>query len=156
MAHINNTKFLLLLKEYNLTKEIPKELHIKFHRLAKHYGHLANFRNYTYIEDMISEAYLRCIKVANKFDCETKTNPFAYFTTVVHNSFIQFIQKEKRQQDFKWKEMKTIVEFYKTHYDIDLELTDDMKEKMYSENKSDKSDDNETYTNENDTNSEEE
>ena len=133
--YINNKKFLELLKEYNETDEMPEELHMMFYTLAKNYAHLKNFRGYTYIDDMIVEAYMRCVKYAKSFNVKDRDNPFAYFTMVVHNQFLQFIGKEKQHQNKKWKSMRVVYEKYLLENGIKLNLPDNIKEKMYGEEK---------------------
>lgn len=55
----------------------------------------ANWRNYTWVDEMISAAVLDCVKAAKKFDLVKFDNPFAYFTSTAHYAFINKLKKEK-------------------------------------------------------------
>ena len=72
----------------------------------------ACFRSYTYIDDMKGEAIEMCLRKLHKFDCEKSNNPYGYFTTVVHNVFLQFIEKEKRQRLMVYKKQRDVAESY--------------------------------------------
>ena len=54
-------------------------------------------------EDMISDGIENCVKYINNFDPERSTNPFAYFTQIIHYAFLRRIQKEKKQLEIKTK-----------------------------------------------------
>lgn len=64
-----------------------------------------NFSGYSYKQEMISDAITDCIGAVNKFDPERTNNPFAYFTQIAWNAFIRRIQKEKRENYTKHKNM---------------------------------------------------
>jgi hypothetical protein len=88
---------LVLMKE---TGEIGEDLHLMFYKMAKAVGTKPRFSGYTWIEDMISDAYLKCCIVAEKFDLE-KRNPFGYFTTVIIHYFWDALQGENKQKNIK-------------------------------------------------------
>jgi hypothetical protein len=44
-----------------------------------------------------------CVQYIHNFDPEKSTNPFAYFTQIIHYAFLRRIQKEKRQLEIKSK-----------------------------------------------------
>jgi DNA-directed RNA polymerase specialized sigma24 family protein len=54
-------------------------------------------------EDMISDGIENCVQYVLNFDPEKSSNPFAYFTQVIHYAFLRRIQKEKRQLEIKGK-----------------------------------------------------
>ena len=59
-----------------------------------------NFINYSYDwkDDMISEATYHMSRYVLSFDL-TQTNPFAYFTTVCNNAFLQYLIKQNKYTD---------------------------------------------------------
>ena len=65
--------------------------------LAKNY----NFRNYSYIQDMISQGVEFCCRYILSFDPAKSNNPFAYFTQTCYRAFILIIQKEHKQARLK-------------------------------------------------------
>ena len=60
---------------------------------------------------MISDGVENCIQYIHNFNPEKSTNPFAYFTQIIHYAFLRRIQKEKKQLDIKNKILE------KTGYD---------------------------------------
>jgi DNA-directed RNA polymerase specialized sigma24 family protein len=52
---------------------------------------------------MISDGIENCLTAADKFDPEKSNNPFAYYTQIVYFAFVRRIQKEKKQQQTKYK-----------------------------------------------------
>lgn len=76
-------------------------------QIAKRYATKPNFVNYTYIEEMISDAVENCISAGvDNFDPSKTNNPFAYFTQIIHFAFVRRIQKEKKQLYIKYKTMQ--------------------------------------------------
>lgn len=84
----------------SLTNELGK----MFIKLAEHYSHKPNFRNYTYLDEMMGEARIQLVKNALKFNESifyraenpvTQLNPFAYYTSCVNNAFKSVLNTEK-------------------------------------------------------------
>lgn len=69
--------------------------------LAARYGKKGNFAGYTYNEDMQAYAMLMLVKTWNSFNPEKSNNPFAFFTQCIKNSFIQYLNQERRQRDVR-------------------------------------------------------
>lgn len=67
--------------------------------LTKRYAKSANFRGYSFREDMESHALLQVMETWNRFDETRFSNPFAFYTQCIKNSFKQFLNKEKRQRE---------------------------------------------------------
>ena len=78
-----------------------------FFKLANKIGKKASWNKYQFLPDMIQSGYLKCIEKIDKFNLE-RPNAFAYFTTIVHNIFIDYIKKEK-------KYMATKIKLYENH-----------------------------------------
>lgn len=131
--YIDNEEFMTELRKLKETNELSDRLHIIFFELASNYSNIKSFRNYSYIQDMVVEAYINCVIIARKFDIEKYKNPFAYFTTSIHRNFLNFIAKEKKQQKRKWRELKTLYETYKFNEGVELNLPDDIMKKIYED-----------------------
>lgn len=86
-----------------------------FLKISTHLSYKANFINYTFKDDMISDGIENCLTAVDKFDPERSTNPFAYYTQIVFFAFVRRIQKEKKQQATKYKMMENV--------DIDMLLS---------------------------------
>ena len=69
--------------------------------LTERYGRSGRYIGYTYNEDMQAYAMMMLCRTWAKFDPERYTNAFAYYTTCVHNSFNQFLNKEKAQREVR-------------------------------------------------------
>lgn len=82
--------------------QLPEFVAKCFMNIIEHYALKGNWRNYTYIDEMKSEARLNCVKYAHNFDTN-RGNAFAYFTQYVHNSFLQVLANEKKQANIKFK-----------------------------------------------------
>lgn len=72
-------------------------------KIATRLSHKANFAQYTFKDDMISDAVENCIMYMHNFDPEKSSNPFAYFTQITHFAFIRRIEREKKQSYIKLK-----------------------------------------------------
>ena len=82
---------------------IPNYLGDCFLKIATHLSYKPNFVNYMFREDMISDGVENCVQYIHNFDPEKSTNPFAYFTQIIHYAFLRRIQKEKKQLEIKNK-----------------------------------------------------
>lgn len=68
------------------------------HMLTTRYASKPNFSGYTYIDDMIAEALADLCKNALKFKPERSSNPFAFYTQCIHNSFLGYLNNEKKHR----------------------------------------------------------
>lgn len=79
-------------------------------KIADKLSHRPNFINYSYRDEMISDAIDNMINYGvDKFDPSKSTNPFAYFTQIAFNAFRLRLQKEKKQQYIKYKTMDYMI-----------------------------------------------
>jgi len=62
-----------------------------------------NFVNYTFRDEMISDALENCFMYIRNFNPEKSNNPFSYFTQISYYAFLRRIQKEKKQFHIKVK-----------------------------------------------------
>jgi hypothetical protein len=104
----NNKKSYLtnseLLEELRICKKkgvLTDKMAGMFVLLVKRYATKGNWVGYSYNEDMQGVALVDLCRQWNKFDETKSNNPFAFFTQCVKNTFIQFLNKEKKQRDIK-------------------------------------------------------
>ena len=91
-------------KENGLAKpQISNYLGDCFLKIATHLSYKPNFVNYMFREDLISDGVENCIQYIHNFDPNKSSNPFAYFTQIIHYAFLRRIQKEKKQLEIKSK-----------------------------------------------------
>jgi DNA-directed RNA polymerase specialized sigma subunit len=108
-AHKKNTKNMYitkaeLLKEVVISKQKGKmsnELARMLMLLTSKYAKSSNFARYTFNEDMQAFALMMLVRTWNSFDPTKSENPFAFFTQCIKNSFIQFLNTEKRQRNIR-------------------------------------------------------
>ena len=72
-----------------------------FIKLCDRYSTRANWRGYTYVDEMRSQALLQLSQIALQFDESKSQNPFAYYTAAVTNSFTRILNIEKRNQNIR-------------------------------------------------------
>ena len=120
--YVNNKDFLDAIIEYKKSIAAAEEQGLPkpritnylgecFLKIATHLSYKPNFVNYIFKDDMISDGIENCIQYIHNFNPEKSTNPFAYFTQIIHYAFLRRIQKEKKQLEIKNKILE------KTGYD---------------------------------------
>ena len=107
---------------------IPEYIGECFYKIATRLSTKYRFANYTYRDEMISDAIENCVMVVNGFDPNKSNNPFAYFTQVIRNAFFRRIMKEKKQTYIKYRSMQ------KMTIDGGLSLQQEMDEARSVEN----------------------
>lgn len=76
--------------------------------ICTHLSYKPNFINYSFRQEMISDALENCIAVIDKFNTEEYKNPFSYFTQIAFFAFLRRIDMEKKQQYFKFKLLEEV------------------------------------------------
>ena len=112
--YVNNKELLAAIVDYRDRVDIAKRRDLPkprisnyigecFLKIATHLSYKPNFVNYMFREDMISDGIENCVQYIHNFDPKKSSNPFAYFTQIIHYAFLRRIQREKRQLDIKNK-----------------------------------------------------
>ena len=112
--YVNNKEFLYAIVEYKAKiKEAEEQGKPKpritnylgscFLKIATHLSYKPNFVNYMFKDDMVCDGIENCVQYINNFNPEKSSNPFAYFTQIIHYAFLRRIQKEKKQLEIKTK-----------------------------------------------------
>ena len=112
--YVNNKEFLIAIVEYKAMvrraaengepkPRITNYLGECFLKIATQLSYKPNFVNYMFKDDMICDGIENCVQYINNFDPEKSSNPFAYFTQIIHYAFLRRIQKEKKQLEIKSK-----------------------------------------------------
>jgi hypothetical protein len=103
--YINGVDLHNCLVEYYIQCERDPEVPIPSYigqcilKLAKNLGSKANFSNYSYREEMEGDAIEKMLEAVRnqKYDASISQNPFAYFSQISWNSFLQRLAKEKKE-----------------------------------------------------------
>lgn len=77
-------------------KQITPELAKMLLAIAERYSHKANWRGYSYREDMVASAMPFLCTAVFKFKIKKSTSAFSYMTMTVHNAFLQTLKKESK------------------------------------------------------------
>jgi hypothetical protein len=112
--YVNNKDFLEAICEYRIKVKTAAEngdtkpritnyLGECFLKIATHLSYKPNFVNYMFREDMICDGIENCVQYIHNFNPEKSSNPFAYFTQIIHYAFLRRIQKEKKQMEIRAK-----------------------------------------------------
>ena len=80
---------------------MTRTLAMMFMKLCERYATRSNWRGYTYVEEMRSQALLQLSQIGLQFDESKSSNPFAYFTATLSNSFTRVLNIEKRNQNLR-------------------------------------------------------
>jgi hypothetical protein len=78
--------------------QMTNKLATMFMKLCERYATRSNWRNYSYNEEMRSQALLQLSQIGLQFDESKSQNPFAYYTSTIQNSFTRVLNIEKRNQ----------------------------------------------------------
>lgn len=84
--------------EFCLEGEITKKLAKSYMLLCERYSMRYNWRGYTYVDEMRSQALLQLSQIGLQFDESKSQNPFAYYTAAIDNSFTRILNIEKKNQ----------------------------------------------------------
>ena len=128
--YVNNKEFLYAIVQYKADVKAAEEngdpkpritnyLCECFVQSATHVSYKPNVVNYMFMEDMLSDGIENFVQYIHNFNPEKSTNPFAYFTLIIHYAFLRRIQKEKKQMEIRTK----IIE--KSGYDEVMHVDDD-------------------------------
>lgn len=86
------------------------ELGKMFIKLAEEISHKPNYRNYTYLDEMMGDARIQLVKNAllfnesilyKKIKPAVQLNPFAYYTSFVNNAFRSVLNSEKNVRNIR-------------------------------------------------------
>jgi len=84
--------------EFNLEGHMTNKLAKSFMLLVEKYSMRFNWRGYTYVDEMRSQALLQLSQIGLQFDESKSQNPFAYYTAAIDNSFTRILNIEKKNQ----------------------------------------------------------
>lgn len=93
-----------LLAEFKLSMEkgeMSNELARMVMLICERYARRGCYVNYTYNDDLQSFALMNLVKSWKSFNPEKSQNPFAYFTSCIHNSFLQYLNQERKHRNIR-------------------------------------------------------
>jgi hypothetical protein len=97
-----------LVEWYNSGEEkIPDIIVLAIFQIVERLGTKGCFNGYSYLDDMKGDALEKCIAALNKkqYKAFEYDNPFAYFSQIANNAFVNMINIESRQSYLKQKSL---------------------------------------------------
>lgn len=101
-----------------------------FIKLCERYSSRANWRGYTYVDEMRGQALLQLSIIGLQFDESKSNNPFAYYTAAITNSFTRILNLEKRVQTIR----DDILEMNNLSPSYSRQLSNELSSKRYQDN----------------------
>jgi hypothetical protein len=80
---------------------INNRLAMMFMLLVERYSRRGNWRGYSYVDEMRSQALLQLSQIGLQFDESKSDNPFAFYTTAIRNCFTRVLNLEKKAQNIR-------------------------------------------------------
>lgn len=134
--YINNRQLFDVISQYKTDliehpdKRIPDYIGEAIMLIANRLASKSNFCGYSFKEEMIGDGIENCIMYIKNFNPEKSNNPFAYITQIIKFSFIRRIQKEKKQQYVKLKNIQN----HFTFEELNNEMNDRFDRDLYENN----------------------
>jgi len=99
--YVNGKEFEEEIRIFYNTEEVSDKLGTSINKIANGLSYAPNFINYSYKEDMVSDAILKMFSALKKkkFRLDSGFSPFSYFTTIAFHAFINRIKKEKKYHE---------------------------------------------------------
>lgn len=98
---MTNAQLLEALTEAREAGKLTNRLASYLQMIAERYSYSSSFSGYSFREDMVSFAVVNLCSNWHKFDPAKSDNPFAFYTTAVYRSFLQYLADEKKQRDIR-------------------------------------------------------
>lgn len=134
--YVNGREFFLMLKEYHekyiesvrLGQDKPQvsnEIASAIMQIANRLSNSYNFIGYSYKDEMIADGIYKCLDKVHRFDPNISENPFAFFTQLNFNAFLNRIKVEQKQASIRARLIneKVTSEFVEQSLENDVEAT---------------------------------
>jgi DNA-directed RNA polymerase specialized sigma subunit len=99
--YVNNK---LLLEEFLKSREkgeMTRKLAEMLMLICERYARKGKYSSYTYNEDMQAFAIMNLVKSWKSFNPDKSSNPFAYFTSCITNSYLQYLNHERKHRNIR-------------------------------------------------------
>jgi hypothetical protein len=118
--YVDNEKFLAEIKIYKQQckdalaegKEKPRiseYIGKCIYLIAENLSHKPRFMNYSFRDELVSDAIENCFLYFDNFDSDKYSNPFAYFTQIIYYAFHRRIAKEEKNRYIIYKKFQESV-----------------------------------------------
>ena len=100
IKYLSNTNLLIQLKLSHEQDRMTEELGKLLMLLVNNYAKKGCWAGYSYLDEMKGNALVLMVRYWKTFDIQ-RGNPFAYFTQLTKNAFIEYLNKEKKNQTLR-------------------------------------------------------
>lgn len=100
-VYVTNKALLAEFKRSREKGEMTTELAKMVMLICERYARRGSYASYTYNDDLQSFALMNLVKSWKSFNPEKSQNPFAYFTSCIHNSFLQYLNQERKHRNIR-------------------------------------------------------
>lgn len=118
--YVDNEKFLAEIVEYKSKCQIAKDQGLEKPRVSEYIGSCIlliaerlstkpRFMNYSFRDELVSDAIENCFLYFDNFDPAKSSNPFAYFTQIIYYAFHRRISKEEKNRYIIYKKFQESV-----------------------------------------------
>jgi len=118
--YVDNEKFLAEIIEYKTKVVHSKENGLEKPRVSEYIGkciyliaenlsHKPRFMNYSFRDELVSDAIENCFLYFDNFNPDISKNPFAYFTQIIYYAFHRRISKEEKNRYIMYKKFQESV-----------------------------------------------
>ena len=118
--YVDNERFLAEIVEYKKQVLISKEQGTEKPRVSEYIGkciyliaenlsHKPRFMNYSFRDELVSDAIENCFLYFDNFNPDKGSNPFAYFTQIIYYAFHRRISKEEKNRYIIYKKFQESV-----------------------------------------------
>lgn len=99
--YINNADLMIQVSISREQDQMTNELVKMLTMLSDRYATRGQFSGYSYVDDMKAYAMYMIVRTWRAFNPEKGSNPFAFYTQCIKNSFIQYLNKESNERDIR-------------------------------------------------------
>jgi len=118
--YVDNERFLNEIVEYKKKITEAKEQGLEKPRVSEYIGkciyliaenlsHKPRFMNYSFRDELVSDAIENCFLYFDNFNPDKGSNPFAYFTQIIYYAFHRRISKEEKNRYIIYKKFQESV-----------------------------------------------
>lgn len=98
VIYLNNKELLAEVKSSKDSGRMSNTLARMLQLLCSNYARKGRFVGYSYNDDMQAYAMMMLVRTWTGFDPDKGTNPFAWYTQCIKNSFKQYLKYEKKHR----------------------------------------------------------
>ena len=118
--YVDNERFLAEIVEYKRKVEdakiqgldkprVPEYIGKCIYLMAENLSHKPRFMNYSFRDELVSDAIENCFLYFDNFDPTKGSNPFAYYTQIIYYAFHRRISKEEKNRYIIYKKFQESV-----------------------------------------------